>query len=415
MRGAIFTGVLVVGAAAAAMIGLPSGAGATDYQFVGYAGGSMVRAANNTVTSDLTASSSIGSAYETSATNSAAAVAVKSLLSSGAVSTSTYSKAITGGYEVVSESRIAGVNLLNGLITASAVDTTSTSKLVNGKISGGSATTFVGLKIVGVKLPVTIPVNFHVSIPNVVTIYLNYSLASGVAPSVMSIGAGLYLGLLKTQGANAVGASVALTPTYAALGPITIPPSGHIVRGNAFGTQVTAKAGSLANVQSDPTAPISMAAAGTGGKVITANIAGVNLTSLLRLGAVADTAQSTNTNARWESETTSKVAGINLFNGAIKADAVTADAHVTGTPGGTTVSGTSGLLDLSIAGQAIPVNAKPNTKINVLGLGTVTINKQVSTTNSVTVCALDIVLGKATGGLPVGAEVTIAVASASAA
>jgi hypothetical protein len=368
---------------------------------------------NNTVTSDLTAASGIGSAYETSSSNSAAAVSLSSVLKAGAVSTSSFSKAITGGYEVVSESRIAGVNLLNGAITASAVDTTSTVKLVNGKISGGATTTFAGLKIAGFTLPVKIPSNFHLTIPNVATVYLNYTLTSGVAPSVMNIGMGLYVGLLKQQGPNAVGASVLLTPTYAALGPISIPKSGHIVKGNAFGTQVVAKAGSL-NVQSDPTAPVSMAAGGTDGKTTTANVAGVALTPLLHLGAVADTATGTDTDTRWEAQTTARVAGINLFNGAVKADAVTSDAHVTGTAGGTTVVGSSGLVDLSIAGKALPLNAKPNTKINVLGLGTITLNKQTATKNSISVVALDIVLGKATGGLPVGAEIQLAAASAAA-
>jgi hypothetical protein len=335
-------------------------------------------------------------------------------LTAGAVSTSSFAKAITGGYEVVSEAKLAGVNLLNGLITATAVDTTATSTLINGKIAGGAKTTFVGLKIVGIKLPVTIPANFHVTIPNVATVYLNYSLASGVAPSVMSLGMGLYVGLLKQSGPNAVGASVAVNPTYAALGPITIPKSGHIVRGNAFGSEVSVKAGSLLNVQSDPTAPVSMAAGGTNGAPVVSNIAGVNLTPLLHLGAVADSALSTNTNTLWESETTSKIAGLDLFSGAIKADAISSDAHVRGTSAGTTVTGTSGLVNLSIGGKAIPINTKPNTKISLAGLATITINKQTATANSVTVCAIDIVLLKANAGLPAGAEVQLAVASAGA-
>jgi hypothetical protein len=414
MRGALLTAAVVAGATVTALAVGPSGASASNYQFVGYAGGSLVRAANNTITSDLTAASAIGSAYETSSSNKAAGVTVRGLIDVGAVTTSSYSKAISGGYEVVSEARLAHVNLLSGAITANAVDTISTTRLVNGKISGGSSTTYVGLKIVGVKLPVTIPNNYHVTIPNVASLYLNYSLSSAAAPSGMNIGMGLYIGLLKAVGTNPKGAWVMMTPTYAALGPISIPKSGHIVRGNAYGTKVNAKAGTLVNVESDPTAPVSMQAAGTDGKTVTSNIAGVNLTPLAHVGAIVDTAKSTNTNSLWESETTSKVAGINLFNGAIRAEAVTADAHVRGTSSGTTVTGASQLVNLSIAGHSIPLNAKPNTVMHVLNLGTITINKQTRSGTGVTVCAVDIVLGKATGGFPAGAEIQLAVASASA-
>jgi hypothetical protein len=71
-------------------------------------------------------------------------------------------------------------------------------------------------------------------------------------------------------------------------------------------------------------------------------------------------------------------------------------------------------VNVRIGGNLIPVNASPNTVINVAGLGTVTINKQVRTTVSSTVVAIDIVLGTAQGGLPVGAEIQLAVSSATA-
>ena len=60
------------------------------------------------------------------------------------------------------------------------------------------------------------------------------------------------------------------------------------------------------------------------------------------------------------------------------------------------------------------INAGPNTTINLLNLGLITINQQIVGAHSITVRGIDIVLNGAHYGLPVGAEVQIAVAQAAA-
>jgi hypothetical protein len=412
MRAKLASAVAVTAAVLAVTWAGSSPAGATDQLFVGYAGASLVRAQNNTVTSDLTAASQINNMGLVSDSDTTAHVTVKSLLTTGTVTTSTRSRAISGGYEVVSHSRTTGARLLNGAITVSAIDTTTTSRVVDGQTSSDSTTRLVGIDIPGVNLPVNIPPNYQVSIPGVATVILNYELSSASGRNVMTIGMGLYIGLLKSFGSNEPGAAVAVNLTYAALGPAQIPPSGHVTQGRAYGTQVTANVGSLAGVRSDPTAPISLAAGGTKGATRTSSVAGVNITSLARVGAVTDSVKGTNVPTLWEAQTASRVAAVNLFNGIIRADAVTANAHVRGTASGTAVSGSSRLVNLVIAGKAIPLNARPNTVLK-LGIGRVTINQQLKSAKSVTVRALDIVLGRAAYGLPAGAEVQIAVANAS--
>jgi hypothetical protein len=67
-----------------------------------------------------------------------------------------------------------------------------------------------------------------------------------------------------------------------------------------------------------------------------------------------------------------------------------------------------------IAGTVINLNAAPNTTINVLNLGQITINQQIRTAHGIIVRGLDIVIGTARNGLPVGAEIQLAVAAASA-
>ncbi|MCW2594465.1 MAG: hypothetical protein QOJ37_710 [Pseudonocardiales bacterium] len=415
MRKTIPTAVLGIAVAAAATLTAVNGAGATTYQFVGYSGGSLVRALNNTVTSDLTAASAITTSSLGTVTNTAAGISVPNLLTAGAVSTSTSAQAVTGGYKVVSHGKTAGVKALNGLITADALDTTTTSSLINGKISGSVTTTLVGVKIAGINLPVKIPQNYHVTIPNIASVYLNYSLVAGKDQSVMTIGSGLLITLLKPQGANAIGAAVSVNLTYAALGPILPPVTGHSLQGNAYGTSVSAKVGSLVNVQSDPTAPISVPGLGTAGVTRTSNIAGVALSPTLHIGAVTTTATGTNTNSHWESETTAEVAGINLLNGLITADAVKTDAHVNGLPGTPTkVTGSTNLVHLKIAGALIPIDTSPNTVIKLLNIGTVTVNQQVAGATGITVRGLVINLSTAAYGLPAGAQVQVASSSASA-
>lgn len=417
MRTKAITAASVAAATVAAVVigGGAAGAATTQYEFVGYAGGSLVRALNNTITSDLTAASSINALFPTRMTNTAAGLSVEQLLTTDGVSTSTTAQQVAGGYTVVSEAKTANVNALNGLITATAIDSVSTATLVNGAVKTSVTTQLVGLKIAGKSLPVNVPNNYHITIPNIATVYVNYAVRAQAAPKAMALGMGLYVDLLRPAGTAKAGAVVAINPTYAAIGPFVPPDTGHYVIGNAYGTQVVAKVGSLANVQSDPTAPVNLDPAGSNGTPVTSSIAGVNLTPLARVGAVTNSVDGTNTNALYESESTSRIAAINLFNGLITADAITADAHVRGAPGTTTsVTGSSNLVNLKINGKPITLNTKPNTTINLLGLGTITINQQLATVNRITVRALDIKLSVARYGFPAGAEVQVATASAGA-
>ncbi|HZC73931.1 MAG TPA: choice-of-anchor P family protein [Jatrophihabitans sp.] len=417
INGTALTATAVVGVTAAAIAVGATGVGATTgYSFVGWAGGSLVRAANNTVTSDLTAASSINYEDPATDTNTAAALHIPDLLNAGAVKTSTSSTAIAHGYKVVSTAETANISALGGLIKADAIKTTSTATVVNGVASASVASTFVHLKVGSVNVPINVKPNTIIRIPNIATVALNYQLDFAKGNSSYNIGIGAYVSLLKPRGDNAIGAELSLSPTYAALGPVTVPPSGHFLYAKAFGTQVTAKVGSLAGVQSDPTAPITMAAAGTHGQTQTSSIAGVNLNPAARVGGVTDSIFGTNTQLAYNALATSKIASINLFRGLITADAITASAQAKGlaTALRPTLRGSSQLVNLRINGKSIPINASPNTTITVLHLLKVTINQQIKTTKSVTVRGLDIKLSTAAYGLPAGAEVQVAVATASA-
>lgn len=416
----LIAALVVTGAVVAATVAVdvgPSGAATgTDKQFVGYAGGSVVRALNNTVTSDLTAASAINTGNIAYDSNSTAGVTVTGLLHAGAIATSTRSVAVTGGYQVISRSVVTGVSALGGLITASAVDTTATAGVVNGVTSSSLTTKLVGVKVGTADIPVNIPKNFAITLPGIASVYLNYQVTGTTSDKAIALGAGIVVTLLDPVGTNAVGAVLAIDPVYSAIGPFVPPPSGHFLDGHAFGTSVHATVGSLVDVRSDETAEASVAGAAANGGSIQANIAGVNLTSLARVGAVQSGATSINSPSVYDAHTATRVAGVNLFNGLIRADAVTAEAHVGGTTSSTalTVAGHSGLVNLVVAGRVIAVNAAPNTTITIANLGRVVINQQIRAARSIVVRALDITLSTAAYGLPAGAEVQVAVATAGA-
>lgn len=413
---ATFGGAVTAVAAVSTIVlggsGAAAGPATTGYEFVGWAGGSLVRAADNTITSDLTAASSINNEGLVRVTNDAAHVTVNRLLNTGEVATSAESSAIPGGYMVRSEARTAGVSALGGLITATAIDTVSIARVVDGVASTSVHTTFIGLKVGATKVPINVAPNTIIRIPNIATVALNYQLAFSDKNKGYTIGIGAYVDLLKARGENAVGAQLAISPTTSQLGPVVVPPSGHFLYANAFGTKVTAHVGDLVGIHSDETAPITMAAAGTDGKVETANIAGVNLNPVAKVGAITDSVQGTNTSLAYDGRAGSRIAAVNLFNGAIRADAVGSFARVQGPAAATvpTVTGGSTLLNLIIGGKPISVNTAPNTTINVGNILQVTINQQIRPNNrAMIVRALDIKLLVSKYGFPAGAEIQVAV------
>jgi hypothetical protein len=397
-----------VAAGTVAVAVAPAGA-AVSYYYFGSAGGSSVKAVNSTVTSALSAESSVlGRTAGQSDKNSLASVHAQGVLSLGGVATTAAIKAVPGGQQVVVTSRVTGVNVLNGLITASAITTTTTTSRVNGVSSSTSYSDFAGLKIVGVNLPVTIQQNFGVRIPGVASIVLNGGFTATQGTTSVGIGAGLGVTLLQSAGSAGSGAEVYVAQTYTIVAGDSSEDTGHGTIGNAYATAIHAAAGKAIDIRSDPTSPTTVFSQGTGGETLTNSLAGVNLAPVGTVGAVKTTGTATNTRTVADLTTTAQVAGLNLLNGLVQADAVTVTAHAS-LVGGPTAS--TKLVGLVVAGRRIAVNVKPNTVIN-LGIGKLTINQQLKSGNSITVCALDLVLGKPAAGLPVGAEIQLALASA---
>jgi hypothetical protein len=399
-----------------AVVALPGGASAADVtSFIGYAGGSQIRAADARITSDLSAESVVSSngAAKTD-TQKTAHVTAGGILDTGVVNTTSSVKAVTGGHTVTATSRTADVSLLGGAVTLDAVTTTSTSSYINGKLSSSAHSSFAGLKIAGLTLPVTIPQNYQTGISGVATIAINTSLSGTQGKGTAAVGSGLTITLLKAEGSNAAGATIYVSPTFseAALTPQPAN-TGHSVSGTAYGTKVSAKVGSTLAVTSDPTAPVTVPAGGTAGKLSATSVASVNVAPALTVGAVRSTMIATNSAALGDSHTATKVAGISLLGGLIKADAVTAAARaIRDTGKAPKLTASTQLVGLVIAGKKIAVSVKPNTTISLGSLGKVVINEQIKSNYTVGACALHITLSTKAFGLNAGAQIQVAVATA---
>jgi hypothetical protein len=388
-----------------------------NYAYFGASGGSQISAVGTTITSSMTAISQIaGTVQPHTTSNKVASVKAAPLATLGAVTTSETATPVGDGWKLVGKAHTAGVNLLNGLIKISAVDTVTTAQFdTDGGGSGTSNTQFVGLTIAGKTYPVNIAKNTTITVPGVVTVQLNYQNVVQNDTSVSVQGAGLVVTLLKTQGTAAIGSTIVLNPTFGNV-QRSSGPGGRQLGGAAFGSYVFAGVGEDVQVQSGRTAYAEMPAIGTGGVIHENHTAKVNLPGVLNTTGIASTMQGVSTQALNYSKTATRTVDLNLFpslfGSLIHADAIGTNSSATVQNGNATLSGGTQFVNLRIAGQQIPVDVAPNTKIHVANLGYVTINEQTKAEidgvfHGIQVTALHIVLDTAKAGLPVGAEIQI--------
>jgi hypothetical protein len=154
-------------------------------------------------------------------------------------------------------------------------------------------------------------------------------------------------------------------------------PAPGIISGGSYGTQVTGTV--IASLLSSPTAPEVLPCAGTGGAVVTNTQVGVSLPSILTTGAVTDTVESNLTYSGSSGENTSTIVGLNLLNSLVTATVLKAqvDASVD-VYGNEYVSGEGTFIGLAVAGHPeITDNIPENTAVNILGLGTLYLKRQL--------------------------------------
>ncbi|SEI42313.1 hypothetical protein SAMN04487917_101198 [Arthrobacter sp. yr096] len=376
--------------------------------FAGTAYGSYIFNTDKTLTSGPTASSGISCTGLTGRTssNTAAALPVPAVGNVGAATTSVKTLLTTTGKRIESKSTIAGTNLLGGLVTAGAITSESSAdKNTAGAFSGTNKTTIADLKVLGVAVGANPGANTVLDLKapllgSIGKITLNGQekvLVNGVYKVSTTA---LRVEVLKAGLAGIkVGTDIRLGVSTANLTPAQA--------GYLSGTGFTSRA-VLANglLNSGPTA---VAYAGCGAGTTSANVAGLNIPGLASSGA-ASTKTIGVLSPQPKVTVTNSLAGLNVLNGLIQADAIKAETSTTRAAGATTatLSDTSTFTNLRIAGlPAINASVAPNTVVQVAGLGQVTLHKVSKSSTSIIVTMIDVVLSQPIGALPTGSKIQI--------
>lgn len=413
LAGKVTTGLVVAAVAASVGVGATAVSAATVYPFYASMGGSRVNVIGSTVSSGLTAQSSIqGITLPTSSSNRVANVAANGILSVGAITTSESATRTATGAQVVGTGQTAGVSLLGGLITIQAITTKATTAVSNGTLTGSGSTQFVGLHIPGVTVPVNVPQNFTVTIPGIATLILNGAYVSHSAHGALVQTFALDLTLLNPNGNDPAGSEITLNP-----GEVAISDGGasssYNLGGFAYGTKIDAAVTGVAQAESGMTGEVVMPSGGTGGQTQTNSTAAIDVPQILQVGAISGTQVGSTSTSVADVQDGYELAGLNVLNGLITASAIKGTAQVhRNTDGSLLPQASTTFVNLTIAGQKIPLTVSPNTVINVAGLATITLNQQVILANTAAVRGIDIKLTVARYGLPVGAEIEIGAAAA---
>ncbi len=357
--------------------------------------------------------------------NNSAEVDVPGLGTIGAQVTKVQSKRSGSTQSSTTTTTTAGVDLLDGLVQADAISVTAKMVFRGGKYEREASTKFVGLRVNGVTVPDQTPApNRVITIPLVGRVRLNVQTPSddfknhSITANALRIEVDADLdgplpGIPGLPGTPDIPGNGLVSIAYAQASLSS--PNFARASGNAYATQV--RAGSLA--KSGPTAIVYLPCGGTGGGTRTNNIANLAglpgpLNGVLNAGAAKTTGKSTDSaSAGTNATTTASIADVELLDGLITVDAVTAKASTTRKGSAVTRSsaGTK-IVGLRISGTTRSVGTGENQRISVPGVGNLYLNRNIRETSGLQVYALQLELTQAFEGLPDGTTINVGAAKA---
>lgn len=405
---------LVASAGIAAVAPSANAADPQKYTYQGSAGGTQITALGTTISSGLTASSNLADSVIPNQTSvQVASVKVADLVDVGAVTSGQKAEASGDGVKITSGVKIAGISLLGGAIKADAIESTSFASASSAGLDGGTSTTFVRLTIGGKAYPLNVPPNTKVEIPGLVEVVINETRVDKSVPgkTIRTQGTALHLTLLKQQGQAPAGAEIKLNPTQALIVP-TGDAVASAVGGFSYATFAGVQVGNDIKVLAQPTGIVMLPSTGTNGQETSNTIVGANIPSVAEIGAITTKANAKTIVGYSDVSTGARLAKINLLGGLITADAVDVTAAVRKSAGDNFATAQTNFVHLVIAGKKIPIDVDPNTQIYILGIGQVYVNQQLTKPGYSAVVGLRVTLSTKKFGLPIGADVHVAVASA---
>jgi hypothetical protein len=320
--------------------------------------------------------------------------------------------------QVQNTSTIAGLNALGGLITADAIKSVaSISATKNTMTPSSDGSTFTNLVIAGQAIPVNVPVNTTIPLPGIGSVTLNavsdkgaFKKAGDIVVEMLRINVGVANGLGLPVGAKIVVAHA--SAGFARKQPV------DVYDGGAYAAYANDTIGSLLANKIGKSAVVSLGCEGSRGKTRRNSIVSIAINGIISTGDGATTAFGGPEGGADVARMTSTLSSINLLGGLIAVDALQAVAQSSVHDGVVTSSTDgSGFAGLKVLGLSVPLNLPANTTLPLPGIGSVIVNEQIVKQNGdVTVNGLHIIVSTINLlGLPVGSELILAHAHASAA
>jgi hypothetical protein len=343
------------------------------------------------------------------------------VLKASEVTSTVFARKTATAAEVTNTSTITGLNLLNGLITATTVravaNTTATASATSSNAIGS---TLVDLVIDGRRIAANPPPNSRVALPGIGTVILNKRVVSGNGQPLQTI---TVEGLtVQVETANSLGLPVGARIVVAhAISGFSRTPISSFVGGQAYAAAANAAVGSALQNQIGKAALVTIGCEGTAGRTLTNNVTALDVGTTLRTGAGATTAfGGPNAGGGTIARTTARVENASLLGGLISFTAITAAAEDR-FAGGLHVRSAAGtqIVGLRVLGLPVSAGVAPNTRINLPRLGFVIVNERklpAPAVNGLTqVSGLRVIVDTANSlGLPVGSEIIVAHAEANA-
>ena len=411
-RSSIFNVPAAVGAVLVLMIALtsvPCFANNVDTQsYLGSAYGTSAFVGNTVLVGQI-APVTLGGTCGTSqqplnVPGTAAGVNLFPIINGGAVNTDVSSSAQTAQ----ASSDTTSLNLLSGLIIAQEIKAVSTTTLQSdGSFQVSSAgSTFNNLVILGQVYNGSVPANTRINLPLFGYVVLNEQ-TSNIVNSAANLTVNMlhiHITLPNVLGLQ-VGTEVVVSNANSGMLNVFAP---AIMSSQSFGTEVL---GPL--LDSSPTAPVVTPCLGTHGTAMVNTVAALNLPPILNSGTIVNTGETNLTIPMSSGRSTSTVEGLNLLNGLITANVLTAQVvasaddtyHVLSNP-------SDNFLGISVAGHPeITDNVPYNTSVSLAGLGTLYLKRIIHTgqpNGSIEMRSLELVINQNNSyGLPIGLDLIV--------
>jgi hypothetical protein len=302
------------------------------------------------------------------------------------------------------------ITQLGGVITADEVKAVSTTTHDNsGFHTSANGSTFVNLVVAGVPISANPPPNTDIAIPGFGHVVLNEQITRVTARSASFTVNMIHVFITEANILN-IPIGTQIIVSHASSG-LTSGVEGTL-DGQAYGTKATV----AHTVTSGPSALVRMSCLGTNGALRTNSVAEVQVPPLFSVGEVVDTAQGTVNSTSAVGELTSTVQAVDVATSLVTASLVKADAHASNIGGILTFSDTGSMFtDLHVAGfPDIGDDVPPNTRLQIVGLGTLWLHRIIQTPNSIEVRMIELIVTEANGfGISIGTDIQVAVAEAS--